>query len=60
VLEQEVGFKPELYRPPYDRHDPGVDATAAELGLTRASWTYRHDPHDWDDPSGEGKPGRGT
>jgi peptidoglycan-N-acetylglucosamine deacetylase len=56
VLDEEVGFQPELYRPPYDRHDPGVDAIAAELGLTRASWTYRHDPHDWDDPSGEGKP----
>ncbi len=56
VLEQDVGFKPELYRPPYDRHDADVDAIAGELGLTRASWTYRHDPHDWDDPSGEGKP----
>lgn len=52
----EIGFRPELYRPPYDRHDAGVDAIAADLGLTRASWTYRNDPKDWDDPSGTGKP----
>jgi peptidoglycan-N-acetylglucosamine deacetylase len=58
VLEQDVGFTPALYRPPYDRHSPEVDAIAADLGLTRASWTYRHDPHDWDHPSGEGKPAK--
>ena len=51
-----IGFTPKLYRPPYDRHSPQVDAIARELGLTRASWTYRHDPKDWDDPSEEGKP----
>lgn len=56
VLDEELGFTPELYRPPYDRHSPKVDSIAADLGLTRASWTYRHDPHDWDHPSGEGKP----
>jgi peptidoglycan/xylan/chitin deacetylase (PgdA/CDA1 family) len=52
----EIGFVPELYRPPYDRHDPRVDAIASELGLTRASWTYRHDSHDREDPSGAGGP----
>lgn len=51
-----IGHTPVLYRPPYDRHDPQVDAIAEELGLTRASWTYRHDPHDWDHPSEQGKP----
>lgn len=51
-----IGFTPQLYRPPYDRHSPQVDAIAEELGLTRASWTYRHDPKDWDDPSQQGKP----
>lgn len=52
----ELDYTPALYRPPYDRHSPEVDEIAAELGLTRASWTYRHDPSDWDHPSGEGKP----
>jgi peptidoglycan/xylan/chitin deacetylase (PgdA/CDA1 family) len=56
VLAEEVGFTPALYRPPFDRHSPAVDAIARELRLTRASWTYRHDPEDWNDPSGEGKP----
>lgn len=56
VLEEELDFTPELYRPPFDRHNPEVDAIADELGLTRASWTYRHDPHDWDHPSEQGKP----
>jgi peptidoglycan-N-acetylglucosamine deacetylase len=52
----EIDFEPELYRPPYDRHNPGVDAIAEELGLTRASWTYRHDPDDREGRSGAGKP----
>lgn len=52
----EIDFEPELYRPPYDRRDPGVDAIAEELGLTRASWTYRHDHDDREGRSGAGKP----
>jgi peptidoglycan-N-acetylglucosamine deacetylase len=51
-----IGYTPTLYRPPFDRHDPRVDAIAGSLGLTRVSWTYRHDPQDWDTPEGLGKP----
>lgn len=53
---RQLGAQVDLFRPPYDSHDPRIDGLAKDSVLTTAGWTYARDPRDWDDPSDHGKP----
>ena len=56
ALLKELGATVDLFRPPYDSHDPRIDELVQDEVLTTAAWTYARDPRDWDHPSELGKP----
>jgi peptidoglycan-N-acetylglucosamine deacetylase len=37
--EQELGWKPRLFRPPYEQHDAATDAVVRALGLVQVMWS---------------------
>ncbi len=39
AIEQATGVQPKLFRPPYGRIGPGVNAAAAELGMMTVLWS---------------------
>jgi peptidoglycan/xylan/chitin deacetylase (PgdA/CDA1 family) len=47
TIEDTLGVKPVLFRPPYGARTPGVLRTARALGLTPVMWNVT--AHDWDD-----------
>jgi peptidoglycan/xylan/chitin deacetylase (PgdA/CDA1 family) len=36
---QELGWKPRLFRPPYELHNEGVDAAVRSLGMVQVLWS---------------------
>jgi peptidoglycan/xylan/chitin deacetylase (PgdA/CDA1 family) len=46
TIEDTLGVRPMLFRPPYGARTPGVLRTARALGLTPVMWNVT--AHDWD------------
>lgn len=51
AIEAVVGFRPDVFRPPYGDTDKRVEAVAADLGLRTLLWDI--DPRDWSRPGVE-------
>ena len=37
--QQDLGWKPRLFRPPYEQHDPATDAVVRSLALVQVMWS---------------------